>query len=170
MVTEDHAHPVWQGELPQLRCRDCQHKIIGECRRLDWKILVPSHPYFRIADSGNNMICSDFEPAESWVYLRENWQGFDLWYANARRCWGTLTDLVQRGMPFGVMFRGGEDSRVYLLPLDRWIYGKPVINGILRAEWVREGRFRWGGEGYTIRKIDGVPVDMPDSMGGSPDV
>lgn len=158
---------VWRGELPQLRCRDCQHKLIGACRRLDWKIIVPAHPYFRVADAGGNMICADFEPQESWTWLLRHWQGFDIWYADARRCWGTLTDPVQRGAPFGVMFRGNEDRRTYYLPLDRWIYGKPVMGGILRAQWVSDAQ---RGRSYILRTIDGVPVDALDSEGGDPDV
>lgn len=165
--SDDNDPLVWRGELPQLRCRDCQWKLIGACRRLDWKVLVPSHPYFIGADTGNKMICADFEPLESWVWLRENWQGFDVWYADARRCWGTLTETVQHGMPFGVMFRDSDDTRTYYLPLDRWIYGKPVMGGILRAAWVSDGR---RGKGYIRHEIDGVPVDAPDSTGGNPEV
>lgn len=101
------------------------------------------------------------------VWLRENWQGFDVWYADARRCWGTLTETVQRGMPFGVMFRDSDDKRTYYLPLDRWIYGKPVMGGILRAAWVSDG---YRGKGYIRHEIDGVPVDAPDSLGGNPEV
>lgn len=165
--SDDHDPLLWRGELPQLRCRDCQHKLVDACRRLDWEVIVPAHPYFMSADAGRNMICADFEPLESWTRLRENWQGFDVWYADARRCWGTLLDSVQRGAHFGVMFRKGEDTRTYFLPLDRWIYGKPIMGGILRAEWAGDRR---RGKSYILHEIDGVPVDAPDSMGGDPDV
>lgn len=158
---------VWRGDLPQLRCRDCQWKRIGACRRLDWKTVAPSHSPFTSAETGDCMICADFEPLEMWVWLRENWQGFKVWYADARRCWGTLTDSIQRRAPFGVIFRGGEDRRTYYMPLDRWIYGKPVLNGILRAEWVSDGR---RGKNYILHEIGGVPVDAPDSIGGNSNV
>lgn len=169
-------------DAPRLLCRDCRWKIEGACRRLDWKALAPAHSPVVSADTGHTSICADFAPAQHWEWLAANWAsgtpgamfpaGFASWYALAMQQRGVLAESEVRQADVGIVLIGDDSGDVYYMPRARWLYGKPVQGGVLRAEYViRHRRYRWGDRRpQKIERIDGLEVDAQDSQGGDRDV
>lgn len=159
---------------PQLRCRDCEWAWIGGCRRLDRTILVPAHsPFNDDIDRSGLIICADFKPMKHLKAICDSWCGYDQWIELVLKD-GAYCDAQAKAQYKHIVFRDPDvhPREVFCVPIKRWVYGKPIKAGILRATSViKYKQFRFGAR-YCQKPqpIDGISVDAPDSIGGDPDI
>lgn len=170
---------AWQkaepaDDPPQLRCSDCRWAQQGGCRRIDRSILLPAHsPFTSDVERSGLIICADFEPPKWNKWLCANWRGYNQWLELVRRD-GVYADVQTRTQYARIVFRdsGVHPREVFCVPVQRWVYGMPVKDGVLRATAVIKYKpYRYGRAHPPVSEpIDGVPVDAPDSLGGDADI
>jgi len=131
---------------PNFSCCCCaKWKIDAErneciCPKLDHKKVKFYIPYFKCYDCGmHHVICGEFVPKYPHYADFKDWTNFEDYWKVYEKAW--LTDgMKNRGIGFTV---DGDGEKIFFVPLETWLYGEVVKDGILQATTM----------GYHVRKI-----------------
>lgn len=154
-------------DCPHFMCGDCKYfKVDADrseslCKRIDHKTVKFWRPYFASYDCGqHHMICADFEPKHpEYADFKDKWEGFEDYWAAYKEAWlpsGTST------VPFYI---NDDHSAMYRVPLETFLYGPVVKDGVLQAiSKTTSGKAKQsnGVQLYGLHRepIDGVRVDV----------
>lgn len=152
-------------DCPNFMCIHCSKWCVnadrknGSCPKLDHKKVKFYKPYFKCYDCGmHHIICSQFTPRNPDHPDFQNWTNFDEYWKVYEQAWLTSTTKT-RGVPFVL-----DDNYdiMYFVPLETWLYGEIVQNGVLMAttrayhkQKITDG---WTHYPMVYEEINGVPL------------
>lgn len=151
------------GEVDNLHCGSCRHfSYTSPCqKRIDHKTVKFAVPWFKTYDCNqfSGVVCSDFEPSRSFVFLDKTWRGFDYYWPRFVEQWG-----APKYIPFVL---DGNTKIRYHVKTEHFVFGdKLFVNGKLNAY---ERQFyvpsRKSMIGYRLVTQPWDPLDQPQTEG-----
>lgn len=130
-----------------VRCISCEYHGT-KCKRFDER-LKPYRPHFKGEQAAINdhLICRDFAPKASSVYIRNNWCGFDKWLEAMR----TEYAMVRQYRKISVFLDNDTDT-AYEIMIDDFFNGNIwKTDGSLNYVSVRRYKQTRNGSGWTIQ-------------------
>lgn len=150
---------------PNLACGDCKYfKINGDrehspCKKIDHKTVKFHKPWFKSYDCGmHHLICGEFEPKHpEYADIKNKWTNFADFWKVYEKVWLTSSSRIN-GIPF---ILNDNFDVAYYVPLETFLYGKVVENGILNAtrkSYLKQTRASPTGYTRINEEINGVKI------------
>lgn len=121
----------YEENIPNLRCSNCKFyranadKSESLCKRLDHKVISFYYPYFKSGGIDGLYICSDFEPGDSQLWLKEHWQGFEHWKELYKESWDYSNSVP--------LIINGNREVIYRVSRDDFEYNTFLQGNVLKA-------------------------------------
>lgn len=151
-------------DCPNLHCGDCKYfNINGDrepspCKKINHKAVKFYKPWFKSYDCGmNHLVCGEFEPKHpEYADIKDKWTNFADFWKVYEKVW--LTNCERNGIPFVL---NDDFDVMYYVPLETFLYGKVVEDGILKAtrkSYLRQSRASPTGYNRITENINGVKI------------